>query len=149
MKTQAHIHEEVFSSSPEEVFALLHTPSAIRKWWSAAQAIVVPEVGGIWCATWGGSEDEPDYVGSATIEVFDPPRRLVLTEYEYFARSGPLPFEADFKVEFLVEPHPDGSSLKVVQDGFPISEEGNSFLEACVTGWTNTFAGIRSYLELV
>ncbi len=147
MKTRAHIHEEVFAASPEQVFALLHTPSAIRQWWGAARTIVLPQTGGFWSATWGESEDEPDYITSATIEVFDPPARLVLTNYQYFARSGALPFEADFTVEFLVQPQGGGTLLKVTQDGFPEGEAGEVFLEGCVVGWRDTFTGIRKFLE--
>jgi uncharacterized protein YndB with AHSA1/START domain len=32
MTTRKHIHEEVFDVDPETLFALLHTPSAIRQW---------------------------------------------------------------------------------------------------------------------
>lgn len=146
MKTRSHIHEEVFSASPEQVFALLHKPSAIRQWWGVSRAIVLPQPGGFWSAAWGESEDEPDYITSATIAVFDPPHRLVLTNYQYYARSGSLPFKANFHVEFLVSPHKDGASLRVTQDGFPATADGESFLEGCIVGWRNTFIGIRAYL---
>jgi uncharacterized protein YndB with AHSA1/START domain len=80
MAARCHVHEEVFPATPERVFALLHTPSAIRGWWGASRAIVLVEPGGTWTATWGESEDDPDYVTAATIGDFDPPRRMVLTE---------------------------------------------------------------------
>lgn len=62
MQTRTHVHEEVFASSADRVFALLHTPSAIRQWWGAASAIVVPERGGLWAAAWGLNEDAPEFV---------------------------------------------------------------------------------------
>jgi uncharacterized protein YndB with AHSA1/START domain len=146
MKTRTHIHEEVFPATPERVFVLLYTPSAIRQWWNATRAIVMPETGGIWAATWGESEDEPDYTTVATISTFDPPRRLVLADYRYRAKSGGPPFEAQFWTEFSVSPHPDGATLRVAQHGFPAGPEGDAFYAACDTGWRNTFAGIRRYL---
>ncbi len=146
METRKHVHEEVFPATPERVFALLHTPSAIRRWWSAARAIVIPERGGLWTATWGDDEDDPDYVSSATIRAFDPPRRLVLGDYRYRAKTGPLPFEADFVTEFLVTPHEDGAMLRVTQDGFPAGPEADDFYAGCEKGWRDTFAGIREYL---
>lgn len=146
MSLRRHVHEELLPCAPERLFALLHTPSAIRAWWGAARVIVLPERGGIWAATWGGSEDDPDYVTVATIGTFDPPRRLVLTDYHYRARSGPLPFDAAFVTEFLVTPHPDGAVLRVTQDGFPADPAADAFYAACQTGWRETFAGIRSYL---
>jgi uncharacterized protein YndB with AHSA1/START domain len=147
MATRCHVHEEVFPAPPERVFALLHTPSAIRGWWSASRAIVLAEPGGTWTATWGENEDDPDYITVATIRDFDPPRRMVLTDYRYRAKTGPLPFKADFVTEFAVEPHPEGSRLRVTQDGFPAGPEADAFYAACGTGWTNTFAGIRRYLD--
>jgi uncharacterized protein YndB with AHSA1/START domain len=93
--TRRHVHEEVLPDSPERVFALLHTPSAIRDWWGASQAIVLAEPGGSWAAVWGASEDDPDYTTVAAIRDFDPPRRLVLTDFRYRAKTGPLPFRAD------------------------------------------------------
>ncbi len=140
------MHEEDFPVPPERLFAILHTPGAIRSWWAAARAIVLPEPGGIWAAAWGEEEDAPEYVTVATIRAFDPPRRMVLADYRYRARAGPLPFEADFVTEFVVTPRDGGAALKVTQDGFPTGPEGDAFYAACDRGWRDTFAGIRRYL---
>jgi uncharacterized protein YndB with AHSA1/START domain len=147
MATRKHIHEEVFPATPQEIFALLHTPSAIRRWWSAARAIVLPEPGGTWAATWGESEDEPDYITIAVIREFAPPRRMVLTDYRYRAKSGPLPFHADFVTSFEVEARADGALLRMVQDGFPADSIADAFYAGCQKGWCDTFAGIRQYLQ--
>ena len=144
---RSHVHEESFDASPEELFSLLTTPSAIRAWWSAARAIVLPETDGIWAAAWGPEEDNPDYVTIARIRVFEPPRALVLDDYRYWARSGPLPFDADFRVDFRISDTPDGARLRVTQRGFPCSAEADDFLAACEAGWRETFAGIRRYVE--
>jgi uncharacterized protein YndB with AHSA1/START domain len=147
MATRKHVHEESFPVPPDRLFALLHTPSAIRRWWGVARAVVLPQASGTWAAAWGEAEDEPDYITAATIRDFDPPRRLVLTDYKYWARTGPLPFAAEFVTEFLVLPHPEGAVLRVTQDGFPADPEADAFYAACETGWCNTFAGIRRYLS--
>jgi len=146
MATRTHVHEEVFGVAPETLFALLHTPSAIRHWWGAQRAVVLAEPGGVWAATWGASEDDPDYVTVAAIRVFDPPRRMVLTDYRYRARTGPLPFDADFVIEFEVVPRPEGALLRVTQDGFPASADADDFYAACQRGWHDTFRGIRRFL---
>jgi len=147
MSTRKHIHEEVFAADPDYLFTLLHTPSAIRQWWSADRAIVLPEVGGMWAAAWGSDEDNPDYMTIATISIFEPPSRMLLTDYRYYSRDGELPFEANFTNEFLVNPLAEGASLKVIQDGFPAGPEGDEFLAGCEVGWKNTFEGIRNYLK--
>ncbi len=146
MKTRRHVHEETFPVRPEALFALLHTPSAIRDWWGAARVVVLPGTGGIWAAAWGESEDDPEYVTVATIREFEPPSRMVLADYRYRVRSGPLPFEADFVTEFLVVPHEPGSRLRVTQDGFPADPVADAFYAGCERGWRDTFAGIRRHL---
>ena len=109
--------------------------------------IVLPEPGGAWAATWGESEDDPDYITVATIRVFDPTRRLVLDNYRYRTRTGPLPFEANFVTELTVEPNGTESVLRVVQDGFPTTPEADAFYADCEQGWRNTFKGIRRFLQ--
>lgn len=146
MKTRKHVHEEAFPTTPERLFALLHTPSAIRGWWGATRAVVLAEPGGTWAASWGASEDAPDYITVATIREFDPPRRMVLADYRYRSKDGPLPFDADFVTEFSVESHPEGALLRVAQDGFPAAPEADRFYAACDVGWRESFAGIRRYL---
>jgi uncharacterized protein YndB with AHSA1/START domain len=147
MATRKHVHDEIFGTTPEELFRILHTPSAIRGWWGAARAIVLPEPGGTWVAAWGPDEDSPDYITVATMKVFDPPKRIVFGDYKYYSKSGPLPFEANFTTEFTVESHPEGAVLRVAQDGLPADSTADEFYAACETGWRDTFGGIRRYLE--
>lgn len=147
LTTRKHVHEEFFPVSAESLFAFLVTPSAIRSWWGAARVIVLAEEGGTWAAAWGDEEDEPDYVTVATIRVFDAPNRLVLDDYRYHSKAGKFPFEANFETEFVVEPQPTGSVLRVTQDGFPAESAADDFYASCKTGWMETFAGIRRTLE--
>ena len=144
---RTHVLEEVFDADPAAVFTLLDAPSAIREWWGATRVIVIPEPGGTWAAAWGDVEDAPEYVTVATMSEFDPPRRIVMTDYRYYAKSGPLPFASEFTVTFIVEPQADGTRLRVEQHGFPHGPQGDAFLAACVAGWSDTFAGIGRYLR--
>jgi uncharacterized protein YndB with AHSA1/START domain len=146
MATRKHVHEELLPAEASRLFAILYTPSAIRAWWGVARAVVLARAGGIWAAAWGDEEDDPDYITVARIAVFDPPRRLVLTDFEYYARSGPLPFQAQIATEFTVEARPNGALLRVVQDGFPTDPVADEFYAGCAVGWKNTFAGIRRFL---
>jgi uncharacterized protein YndB with AHSA1/START domain len=134
--------------SPGETFSLLVTPSAIRGWWGAARAIVLPREGGVWAAAWGDSEDDPDYLTEARIAVFNPPRRLRLSGFRYHAKSGLLPFPSELLVtEFDVTPTRSGSLLTVVQSGFPDDAAADSFYAGCERGWQDTFEGIRLFAE--
>ena len=141
-------HSRELPAPPERVFPLLHTPSAIRDWWGAARVAVIPETGGLWVATWGAAEDAPDYITAATIQVFEPPRRLVLGDFRYRARTGPLPWDADLTTTFEVEPAgANGSVLRVEQAGFPLTAEVDPFFAACERGWRETFDGIARLVE--
>lgn len=146
MLTRTHVHKIELRAAPERVFAILHKPSAIRAWWGAARAIVLAHEGGTWMAAWGENEDEPDYMTVATIRTFEPPHRLVLTDYKYHAKSGPLPFQADFTTEFTVEQKPGGALLRVSQDGFPCDPVADEFYAGCAIGWRDTFESIKRYL---
>ncbi|MBS1791872.1 MAG: SRPBCC domain-containing protein [Acidobacteria bacterium] len=145
MTTRKHIHQIELAVSPEEVFRVLVTPSAIRDWWGASRVIVLAKQNGVWAAVWG-NEDIPDYVALYKISAIEPPRRLFLTESKYFAKSGQPPFDATMTTEFIVEASAAGAVLRVTQDGFPADAVADEFYAACETGWKNTFASIEKYL---
>ena len=130
------------------MFDLLITPSAIRGWWGASRAIVMPNLGGTWMAAWG-DEDDPDYISTATLVEYDPPRRLAMKYGKYYAKTGSLPFKfADDAVTiFTIEPDGGGCILRVEQTGFPPDPIADEFYAACETGWKNTFGGIRRFLD--
>ena len=145
MMTRKHEHQIELPVAPARVFALLHTPSDICAWWFASSAIVLPQTNGFGAAVWGKA-DEPDYNSAATITVFEPPRRLVLSDFKYFAQSGALPFQAKLTTEFVVESRDTGALTRVVQDGFPCEPVAHEFYAACAQGWPDTFASIKRYL---
>ena len=147
METRSHIHEESFGISPERMFELLITPSEIRQWWGASRVIVMAKPGGVWTAAWG-DEDDPDYISTATLVEFEPPRKLVMKSGQYYAKSGSLPFEfsKDALTTFTIEPRANGCTLRVEQTGFPCDSIADDFYAACETGWKNTFQGIRNFL---
>ncbi|HVS18077.1 MAG TPA: GNAT family N-acetyltransferase [Planctomycetota bacterium] len=130
----------------ERGFDLLLRPGAIRAWWQAARAIVLPGADGLWCAAWGDDEDEPDYTTAARMRVFEPPTRLVLDRYSYRSRFGPLPFEAEFEVEFTLRPDGAGCVLAVEQRGFPADAAADAYYAGCVQGWRETLAGLVRYV---
>ncbi|MEM7315461.1 MAG: SRPBCC domain-containing protein, partial [Planctomycetota bacterium] len=117
------------------VFELLIKPSAICQWWSAKQAIVLPKPGGYWSAIWGDDIDDPDYVTIARILEFERPNRLVLGDYEYHAKTGGLPFDAEFVTTFSVSASAKGAILQVEQRGFPTDAAADEYYAGCIEGW--------------
>lgn len=146
MTTRKHVHQIELAASPEEVFKLLITPSAIRGWWGASRAIVLPKQNGVWAAAWG-SEDIPDYVTVYKIAAIEPPHRLFLTDTKYFAKTGQPSFDAKMTTEFTVQPNGAGCILSVTQDGFPVETVADEFYVACENGWRDTFESIKKYIQ--
>ena len=147
MDTRKHVHKEEFPVTAGEMFEILIKPSAICVWWQASRAIVLAEKDGIWAGSWGEDQDDPDYISTFTIKEYEPPRRILFTDAKYFSKDGGLPFDADITAEFIVEPTDEGCSLTVVQDGFPADQSADEFYSACEVGWTDTFKGIRNFLQ--
>lgn len=147
MGTRRIVHEEPLDRAPADVFAMLVTPSSIRRWWGAHRAVVVARAGGFWAAAWGDREDDPDYASAARIAVYEPPRRLLLADFVYDARDAALPFEAEFQTEFEIEPTGRGCLLRVTQSGFPEAPIADAFYAGCTQGWRDTFRGIRAFLD--
>lgn len=147
MRTRKHIHEETFDAKPETIFNLLVTPSAIRQWWGASHVIIDRKQRGLWVGVWG-DEDSPEYITACRMSVYDPPNRIMFSDWEYYSSKGPLPFEAQLTSDFTVHPVSSGKTLlRVVQDGFPCDSAADEFYAGCEIGWRETFAGIRRYLE--
>ncbi len=147
MSTRTLQYEEVFNCSPEVLFNALKTPSIIRSWWGAERVILIARPGGAFALAWGDDEDDPEYMGTATLSEYDPPRRLVMTDFIYYAKSGPLGFEAEFSVEFAVHPHDRGSMLTLAHRGIPTIPEADEYYEGCEIGWRTCLANLRAFLE--
>jgi uncharacterized protein YndB with AHSA1/START domain len=82
------IQEYIIGKSPGIVFDALISPRMIQKWWFANSAIVFPEDGGIYAATWREDIDNPDYISVAKISGIRKPELLVLTNFQYRSKDG-------------------------------------------------------------
>jgi hypothetical protein len=71
----------------------------------------------------------------------------VLTEFQYRSKDGPLPFEADLVVEFILKPESNGTLLTVCQRGFPDHKQADEFYNGCVQGWIDTMTSFRNTIE--
>ena len=142
IKKEITIHRKI-----DEVFDALISPSMIKKWWFVNSAIVLPQVGGFYAATWGEDEDHPDYINFALIREFERPFKLTLVYEKYFSKDGPLPFEINFDTAFTLEDLGEKTILRIVQNGFPISMAADEFYQGCVKGWDDTFASLKNVLE--
>ncbi len=130
-----------------KVFEALITPSLIKKWWGASQAIVVPDEGGIYALTWGENIDKPEYIATAKIQEFKPNVRLILDNYTYLKHNDYLPFKANFKVKFVIECFNNYCVLSVEHTGFPQEKTADNFYNDCEKGWDETLEAVKKISE--
>lgn len=138
--------EEPFGVTPERLFEVLTTPRAIRSWWGVSRVFLEARKGGTLVTAWGAGEEDSDFVSSFKIVEFDPPKRLVLGGGKYIEEHR-WPLETDITTEFLIEAHPSGCNLRIVQELAPDEPLLHDYFDACILGWQNCFEGIRNYLH--
>ena len=147
MSTRSIQRSDFFACQPQDLFAALTLPSAIRAWWGAARAIIIPRPGGLFSAAWGDEEDAPAYVSAGIMRVFDPPHRLVISDFIYLSPTERLPFESDLTIEYVIMSVPDGTQLQITHDGFPMGPEADEFFQGCESGWGNSVDSLRAFVE--
>jgi uncharacterized protein YndB with AHSA1/START domain len=131
----------------EDLFDALITPSAIKKWWNASHAIVIPAVNGIYTVSWGSNIDSPDYVSSAEILEFQPPSFLRLGNYRYATKGELEAVNPETITEFIIKNESGKTTLKVTQSGFPDDRSAVDFYAACTKGWEDTLHSIQQVME--
>ena len=145
-ETRRQILEEPFGVTPERMFEVLTTPSAIRDWWGAASVIMDARKDGTFLAATSDGESASEFINSFKILEFDPPSRMLLGSGKYYAGAN-WPIRTDMTTEFLVEKQPAGCILQIVVELAPSDPLLDDFFDACVAGWQNSFEGIRNYIH--
>ena len=118
--------------SPEVAFHHWADADERRKWYLGDELGWVVEaetdlrVGGTFRVRWGPTVDDA-YQEEGTFEIVEPPRRLVYTSK--FTPRSPTegnPFELRVTVTF--DPDGEGTTLRLVESGFPSVEVRDAFL---------------------
>ncbi|MCB1051068.1 MAG: SRPBCC domain-containing protein [Acidobacteria bacterium] len=145
--TRNQIHRLSIQKTPDSVFQALVQPSAIQAWWGAHSAIVLGRKNGVWSALWGENPDDPEYLTTARILIWEPPFHLALDQLQYYAKSGPLGFEASFRIDYRLWTERDDTVLQINHDGFPITASADGFFKGCQQGWADSLTQLKKYLE--
>lgn len=143
------LHFSIDLNAPQvNTYRLLYSPQAIRDCWGARSAIVLPKVDGIWVATWGLDENDPDFVAMARIKRFDPPTTLLLGDYVFHSKLLQLEHKLPaFQTLFEVQANGKGSILSLEQSGFVRDPEIDEFYNRCNIGWKSTLMSLKLYAE--
>lgn len=146
MEKRKEVLEEPFGITPEQMFEVLTTPSAIRSWWGASTVVIDPRPGGTWVTAASDGDQTSEYVNSFEILEFDPPNRMLLGNGKYITGNN-WPIRTNMTTELIIESQPTGCVLRIVQELAPRDELLDDYFDACVAGWQNSFEGIRNYLH--
>ena len=132
--------EVILPVPPSRVWAALTRPDQLSAWFGT-QATMDLRPGGEVVFTWDGTTG-PRGVNRGVIEAVEPHRRLAF-------RWQPSPeTEHMTRVEFTLEPHPDGTRLRLVESGFaglPANLRGDG-RERNVAGWQRELGELAEYL---
>jgi uncharacterized protein YndB with AHSA1/START domain len=134
--------ELIVPASPARVWAALTQPEQLSAWFGT-QASIELRPGGEVTFTWDGSSG-PRGVTRGVIEAVEPPRRLTF-------RWQPSPdTDQTTRVEFTLEPHPEGTRLRLVESGFaglPPELRGGCHADH-QDGWRRELDELVQYLDL-
>ncbi len=122
---------------PEAVWKALTDADELTRWFPM-EARVTPGPGGsIWTAWKGEFED------TARIEVWDPPRKLVLA-----SGIGAAGMPARLTQDYTIEARAGGTTvLRLVHSGFERGGDWDWEFDATRRGWDFELRGLRHYLE--
>ena len=138
--------EEPFGITPERMFEVLTTPTAIRNWWGATSVVIDARKGGSLVVASGDGENNAEYVNSFEIQEFEPPTLMRLGSGKYYSGNN-WPIKTNITTEFVIESVPAGCILRIIQESAPADPLLDDYFDACVAGWHNSFEGIRNYLH--
>lgn len=95
---------------------------------------------------------EPGYVGrtfAVKIEAVEPPKRLAFRWRPHEFDSSGDDFADSTLVEFVLEPHPEGTWLRIVESGFDAlpEDQREAHLRGNDEGWSEQLERITSYVS--
>jgi uncharacterized protein YndB with AHSA1/START domain len=132
--------ELILPAPPARVWTALTRPDQLSAWFGT-EATLDLRPGGEIIFTWDGSTG-PRGTNRGVIEAVEPPHRFA---YRWQSRPDLLPMTL---VEFTLEPHPEGTRLRLVESGFASLPPalGRSSHENNTHGWQQELGELAQYL---
>jgi uncharacterized protein YndB with AHSA1/START domain len=134
--------EVILPAPPARVWTALTQADQLSAWFGT-QATVDLRPGGELVFTWDGSTG-PSGIARGVVETIEPPIRFVF-RWQSEADQAPMT-----RVEFTLEPHPEGTRLRLVESGFaslPPESRGGPHASH-VEGWQRELGELEQYLAV-
>ena len=137
----------ILPAPPQRVWAALTEPDALSAWFGT-HASVDLRPGGQISFAWDGPGGER-FTNGGVVEVVDPPQRFAFRWQPYVApEHAARAAGITTRVEFTLEPHPEGTRLLLVESGFSrlppdlrrTARDGNE------EGWTRELGELQAYV---
>ncbi len=131
-------------ATPDEVWRALTEAEELVRWFPL-QARVTPGKGGTMSWDWDGQ-----FTWNSTIDVWEPGKRLVLTEDRpsVDVKGNPLPGKPHrVAMEFTLESHLGRTRLRLVHSGFGEGASWDDELDSIGAGWQYELRGLGHYLK--
>ena len=145
--------ELVFMLSRERVWAAVTEPAHLSAWFGTAAEVDL-RPGGALTFTWdaGAASDGGPHTNHGLIEVVDRPSRFVFRWRPFGGyETVPLTEGPVTRVEFILEDHPQGTRLRVVESGFASlppelrrTQHGRN-----TEGWARELGDLDAYLASI
>jgi uncharacterized protein YndB with AHSA1/START domain len=103
--------ELILPAPPARVWTALTQPEQLSAWFGTAATITELRPGGEVIFSWDGSTG-PRGTSRGVIDTVEPPTRLA---FRWQSSAAHVPMT---RVEFTLEPHPDGTRLRLIESGF-------------------------------
>ena len=136
--TKGFAHRVDIGAAPDAVWASL-VDAAQLSVWLGREARVRPRAGGAWSITFDG-----DLRRDATIDVFDPGRRLRLI---YLVPPGLPDFDGAVVEDYLLEPDGTGTVVRVLCSGIPEQPDWELLYRRLRTGTERALARLKVLVE--
>jgi uncharacterized protein YndB with AHSA1/START domain len=134
--------ELILPVPPARVWTALTQPDQLSAW-LGTQPTIDLRPGGEVIFTWDDSTG-PSGTGRGVIETVETPKRVVF-RWQSVADNEPMT-----RVEFTLEPHPEGTRLRLVESGFaslPPELRGGCH-ESNTRGWQRELGELAQYLAV-
>jgi uncharacterized protein YndB with AHSA1/START domain len=130
--------EVILPVPPARVWTALTRADQLGAWFGTHAKIDL-RPGGEVVFTWDGSTG-PRGTRRGVIETVEPTHRLA---FRWQSNTGDVPMT---RVEFTLEPHPEGTRLRVVESGFASLPPELRAYERNVEGWQRELGELAQYL---